>query len=194
MSQWRERCSPSRNGAARYDGQLLLNSVSIKEIIAGGEKMECRIEGNLAQYVRLTFGEGDQCWASKGSLITFDPEVQWSLKVPGGVSGATRRMFSGESVALTLIEASRDGAQVILSSNLPGKVITWDLDQGGVITTRGSFVGAFGSAVEINVMVAKRTGTALFGGAGLFMTRLRGPGRVLLQSLKRPTSKAASSS
>jgi uncharacterized protein (AIM24 family) len=142
--------------------------------------MECRIEGNLAQYVRLTFGEGDQCWASKGSLITFDPEVRWSLKVPGGVSGATRRMFSGESVALTLIEASRDGVQVILSSNLPGKVVTWNLDQGGVITTRGSFIGAFGSAVEINVMVAKRTGAALFGGAGLFLQKISGQGTAVV--------------
>ncbi len=142
--------------------------------------MEYNIEGKLAQFVRLTFNKGEQCWASKGSLISYDPEIRWTLKVPGGVTGAARRMFSGESVALTLIDANRNGQQVMLSSNQPGKIINWDLDQSAVITTRGSFVGAFGPAVDINVVVAKRAGAAIFGGTGLFLQKISGQGTAII--------------
>jgi len=142
--------------------------------------MELKIEGELAQFVRLTFQESDECWASKGSLISYDPDVQWTLKVPGGFGGAARRMFSGESLALTRITATRDGQNVLLSSNQPGKVISWDLDQGAVVTTRGSFVGAFGPAVDISVMIARRAGAAFFGGAGLFLQKISGRGTAII--------------
>jgi len=142
--------------------------------------MEYSIEGKLAQFVKLTFSKGEQCWASKGSLISYDPDIQWVLKIPGGASGATRRMFSGESMALTLISASRDGQKVLLSSNLPGKVSDWDLSQSAVLTTRGSFVGAFGQSVDIDVVVAKRAGAAFFGGAGLFLQKISGQGKAII--------------
>jgi uncharacterized protein (TIGR00266 family) len=142
--------------------------------------MKYAIEGKLAQFVRLTFSKGETCWASKGALISYDPEVNWKLKVPGGIGGAARRVFSGESVALTLIRADQDGRQVTLSSNQPGKVIPWDLDNGSVITTRGSFVCTFGPDVHIDVVVAKRPGAAFFGGAGLFLQKISGRGTAII--------------
>jgi len=138
--------------------------------------MEYEIRGKLAQYVHLTLNSGDSCWASKGSLISYGPGIRWSLKVPGGMRGAASRLFSGESLALTLIESSDDGCSVALSSNEPGKILAWDLDTGPVVTTRGSFVGAFGPEISIDVNIAKRPGAALFGGAGLFLQTVSGKG------------------
>ena len=43
------------------------------------------------------------------------------------------------------------------------------------LTTRGAFLAAWGNGVH----------KALFSGEGVFMTRLTGPGPVLLQTLKR---------
>ena len=142
--------------------------------------MNYRIDGELAQIVRLTLAKGETCWGSKGSLLSYDPHINWSLKVPGGISGAVRRAFSGEGISLTFIESTRDDQQVILSANEPGKMIDWDLNDGAVITTRGSFVAAFGSQVDIDVMIAKRTGAALFGGAGLFLQKVSGQGNVII--------------
>lgn len=142
--------------------------------------MNYLIEGRFAQTVRLQFGAKDQCWASKGALAAYDPGVSWGLRVPGGVGGAARRVLSGEGLTLTLIESDRAGREVVLSSNQPGRILDWDLDSGPVVTTRGSFVGAFGPVVEIDVVVARRAGAALFGGAGIFLQKLSGQGRVFI--------------
>lgn len=142
--------------------------------------MEFKIAGELAQIANLTLDKGETCWASKGSIVSVDPDLSWTLKVPGGIAGSARRMMSGEGIALTFLDASRDGLRATLAANQPGKIIPWDLSQGAVITTRGSFVAAFGPAVEIDVRVAKRAGAALFGGAGLFLQRISGSGTVLV--------------
>lgn len=138
------------------------------------------IEGELAQVAHLTLDEDDACWASKGSLVSIDPDLPWQLKVPGGASGATRRMLSGEGIALTHLTGSRDGQRATLAANEPGKIIAWDLSDGPVVTTRGSFIAAFGSRVDIDVQVARRAGAAFFGGAGLFLQKISGEGTVLI--------------
>ncbi len=142
--------------------------------------MQYTIDGELAQVANLSLDKGDTCWASKGSIVAMDPGLGWHLKVPGGASGAARRMMSGEGVALTFLEASADGQWATLAANQPGKIIAWNLDDGPVITTRGSFVAAFGPRVEIDVRVAKRAGAAFFGGAGLFLQNIKGSGTVLV--------------
>jgi uncharacterized protein (AIM24 family) len=49
-----------------------------------------------------------------------------------------------------------------------------------VITTRRSFVAAFGPRVDIDVRVARRAGAAFFGGAGLFLQHISGSRNVLV--------------
>ncbi len=142
--------------------------------------MQYTIHGELAQVANLTLENGDTCWASKGSIVAMDPGLGWILKVPGGASGAARRMMSGEGVALTFLEATADGQRATLAANQPGKIVAWNLDDGPVITTRGSFVSAFGPRVDIDVRVAKRAGAAFFGGAGLFLQHISGSGTVLV--------------
>ena len=142
--------------------------------------MRYSISGELAQVANLELNKSETCWASKGSIIALDPGLGWTLKVPGGAGGTARRMMSGEGIALTFLEASADGQRATLAANQPGKIIAWNLDDGPVITTRGSFVAAFGPRVDIDVRVAKRAGAAFFGGAGLFLQRISGDGTVLI--------------
>lgn len=142
--------------------------------------MEYSIEGELAQVAHLTFGVGDACWASKGSLVSLDPDLPWALRLPGGLAGTGRRMLSGEGMALTHLEGTRPGQRATLAANQPGKILVWDLSEGPVVTTRGSFVAAFGSDIRIDVRVARRVGAAFFGGAGLFLQHVSGRGTVLV--------------
>lgn len=142
--------------------------------------MNVHIEGELAQVARLTLDPGETCWASKGALMSLDPGVKWKPRIPGGVGGAARRMLSGEGMALTFLEGRPDGRNVALAANQPGKIIEWDLAEGPVMTTRGSFLAAFGSRVNISVTIARRAGAALFGGAGLFLQKISGEGWVLI--------------
>lgn len=138
------------------------------------------ISGEIAQCARLELPPGMPLWASRGSLMAYSAGVAWHLKIPGGVGGAVRRAVSGEGVALALVEAKAAEQWVLLSAGSPGKITAWDLAEGPVLTTRGSFLAAWGENVEISVTVARRAGAAIFGGAGLFLQRISGSGIVLI--------------
>lgn len=142
--------------------------------------MNFKISGELAQVAELTLSKGEPCWGSKGSIVSLTSGITWTLKIPGGMGGAVRRSLAGEGISLTYIQSQQDNQKVMLTSNHPGKIIAWRLEDGPVLTTRGSFVAAFGPQIDITVVVAKRAGAALFGGAGLFLQKISGKGVVLI--------------
>jgi uncharacterized protein (AIM24 family) len=117
---------------------------------------------------------------SKGALMAYSEGVQWRPRVPGGVGGAVRRSLAGEGISLTYAEAQSEGQFALVASNAPGHITEWDLADGPVVATRGSFLAAWGPDVDITVIIARRAGAALFGGAGLFLQRISGQGTVLL--------------
>ncbi|MGI9259460.1 MAG: AIM24 family protein, partial [Gammaproteobacteria bacterium] len=59
------------------------------------------------------------------------------------------------------------------------------LSDGESLTVSTGHLAAFSAAVDYDIEYVGRVRKALFSGEGLFMTRLMGPGRVLLQTLKR---------
>jgi uncharacterized protein (TIGR00266 family) len=141
--------------------------------------MRYEIHGELAQHAVLTFEADETCWSAKGGIMSYTDGIEWALRVPGGVSGAVGRVFAGEGIALARLHAARAGAQASLASNQPGKIFVWNTADGPVLTTRGSFLAAFGD-IAIDVTVARRPGAAFFGGAGLFLQRISGSGTVLV--------------
>lgn len=142
--------------------------------------MQYTISGEIAQNVRLEFEEGEAVWASNGALMAYAPTVDWSLRVPGGLGGAIRRSVAGEGVSLSYLQAQGAGAYALLAANAPGHIAVWDLADGPVVTTRGSFLAAWGENVDITATVARRAGAAFFGGSGLFLQRVSGVGTVLI--------------
>ena len=84
-------------------------------------------------------------------------------------------------MSLTYIEATAPGQFVTLGADAPGHIDAWDLQASGpVITTRGAFLAAWGSGINITMAMASRPGAALFGGAGLILQRIEGHGTVLV--------------
>jgi uncharacterized protein (TIGR00266 family) len=142
--------------------------------------MQYTIMGEIAQRARLDFAAGEAVWLSKGSLMAYSEGVAWGPRIPGGLGGAVRRSFAGEGITLTYAEAAGAGQFALVASNAPGHITEWDLADGPVVATRGSFLAAWGEAVDITVIIARRAGAALFGGAGLFLQRISGTGTVLL--------------
>ena len=59
------------------------------------------------------------------------------------------------------------------------------LGEGEELIVSSGHLAAFSSEVDYDILTVGSVGKFFFGGEGLFMTRLRGPGKVLLQSLKR---------
>ena len=67
--------------------------------------------------------------------------------------------------------------------SIDGTVVEYTLTEGQLLKVDTGHVGAFEPTVSFDVERVKGFANALFGGEGLFLATLRGPGRVWLQSM-----------
>lgn len=137
------------------------------------------LHGEIAQCADIRLKQGQTLWASKGTLLSYSRDIDWRLKVPGGATRTVSRAFSGEGIAMTYVNCTGPQGRLLLTPNQPGKLATWDLENGAVVCTRGAFVAALGDA-DIDVTMAKSMGAAFFGGAGLLLQKLSGRGIALI--------------
>lgn len=163
----------SRSGAQKGSVMEAFETLETDELSRYCQSIQ--VDGVIAQTLSVELNRGQTLWCARGSLVAYDPGIDWKLKVPGGVGKAVSRMMSGEGAALTHVKASKPGASAVIGANETGRLATWDLSQGPIVCTPGSFVAALGD-VDIDVTVAKRAGAMFFGGAGLFLQRLSGDG------------------
>ncbi len=110
----------------------------------------------------------------KGAFLCAQPSVD--LKVTF-TKKASAGLFGGEGFILEELSGSGmafleiDGDQVIKNLQ-PGEVLK--VDTGNVV--------AFQKTVQYEIETVKGFGNIVFGGEGLFLTKLTGPGRVILQT------------
>lgn len=110
----------------------------------------------------------------KGAFLcaeqTVDLKASFTKKFAAGLFGGEgfilQKLF-GKGMAF--LEVDGDKIERVLA---PGEVIK--VDTGNVV--------AFESTVNYDVETVKGLGNILFGGEGLFLTRLTGPGRIILQT------------
>ena len=126
----------------------------------------------------------------------------WDLERDGAVT-TTRGSFVaawGEDVDITVTVARRAGAAVFGGAGLflqtisgVGKALVHgsgdfyerQMAAGEEILVSTGNLAAFSAEVDYNIRGVGGCRRMVFGGEGLFMTNLRGSGRVLLQTLKR---------
>ena len=66
---------------------------------------------------------------------------------------------------------------------LHGEVVTYDLQAGNTLRVHPGQVGMFQESVGFNIVTVPGIQNMFFGGSGLFLAALTGPGRVWLQSM-----------
>jgi len=69
---------------------------------------------------------------------------------------------------------------------LNGEVVTYDLQPGNTLRVHPGHVGMYQESVQFNITTVPGIKNALFGGDGIFLATLTGPGRVWLQSMSMP--------
>jgi len=69
---------------------------------------------------------------------------------------------------------------------LGGEIVTYDLQAGETIYAHPGHVGMFQASVNFDITFMKGIVNAIFGGDGLFLAQLTGPGKVWLQTLTVP--------
>lgn len=141
--------------------------------------MNYEVTGVISQVVSVDLNPNETCWIIPGGMVSYKGDISWTVKIPGGLTGAMKRILSGESLKMTYVTAEKGPGHVTFNCSMTGKVFPWDLKNGDVITTRGSFIGAVGD-IDISVTVAKKAGAAIFGGAGLILQTVSGTGTAFI--------------
>ncbi len=114
---------------------------------------------------------------TSGSFLGAIGDVQIDVTVARRFGAA---LFGGAGFLLQKL--SGQGLVFIHGS---GDFVERDLEPGEEVTVSTGNLAAFGSGVGYDVVGVGGCIKVLFGREGLFMTRMTGPGRVLMQSMKR---------
>jgi uncharacterized protein (TIGR00266 family) len=87
-------------------------------------------------------------------------------------------VFGGNGFVLQKLAGSADAW-----IELDGEVVTYDLGPGETLRVHPGHVGMFEERVAFDITMLRGVRNVLFGGDGLFLAQLTGPGKVWLQSL-----------
>lgn len=147
----------------------------------GDNGMEYQIIGTTLQAVVIQLPEGQQIYSERGGMSWMSANIDMQTNMEGGIGGAFKRMFSGESLFLVSF-ASRGGTGLIgFSAEFPGKIVPLHLGQGQqIICQKDAFMCAERS-VQLDIHFRRKLGTGFFGGEGFIMQRLTGPGMAFVE-------------
>ena len=113
--------------------------------------------------------------AQKGAFLCAEPNVNLKVTLTKKFSSG---LFGGEGFILQDITGS---GNVFLE--VDGDSVVKELAAGETIQVDTGNVVAFEKTVQYEVETVKGFGNIFFGGEGLFLTKLTGPGKVVLQTL-----------
>jgi uncharacterized protein (TIGR00266 family) len=115
---------------------------------------------------------GARTW-SRGNVVTEQTSG-------GGAKKALGRIFSGESLFMSLYTANSP-CEIAFASSFPGRIIARQLNPGeSIICQKSSFLAAT-AGVELSMHFQKKLGRGFFGGEGFIMQRVTGPGIVFME-------------
>lgn len=111
----------------------------------------------------------------KGAFLCAENSVQLETIFTKKVSAG---FFGGEGFILQRVTG--DGMAFL---EIDGDIVQKELQPGEVLKVDTGNVAAFSPTVSYEVETVKGMGNILFGGEGLFLTKLTGPGKVILQTM-----------
>jgi uncharacterized protein (TIGR00266 family) len=150
-------------------------SLFMTDFTPEGGKGFVSFAGNVPGKIFTVTLNGEEFIAQKDAFLCAEEGVDLDIAF-------TRRIrsgfFGGEGFILQRLSGS---GTVFL--HCCGDIIEMMLAEGEVVRVETGLVVGFESTVAYDISVAGGVKTVLFGGEGLFLTTLRGPGKVILQSL-----------
>jgi uncharacterized protein (AIM24 family) len=127
------------------------------------------------QILPLDITPGQGYMVHRHGFMCATPGVQFSIgfqqRLGAGVFGGT---------GLTLQRLQGQGKAWV---ELHGEVVIYDLQAGNTLRVHPGQVGMFQEGMQFNIVTVPGIQNMFFGGSGLFLAALTGPGRVWLQSM-----------
>jgi uncharacterized protein (TIGR00266 family) len=138
--------------------------------------MSYHILGTTLQAVVIQLEPGQQVFSERGGMSWMSPNIDMQTNMEGGLGGAFKRMFSGESIFMVTFTSQGGTGLIGFSAELPGKIVPVNLAQGqSVICQKDTFMCAERS-VQLDIHLNRKLGAGFFGGEGFILQRITGPG------------------
>ena len=137
-----------------------------------------KLPGNI---VPVELGQGGEYFVHRHGFLCGTPQVTLSVGFQQSLGAG---IFGGDGFLL-----QRVGGYGTAWLELSGELIVKDLAPGEMLRVHPGHVGAFQSSVGFQITMVPGIKNMIFGGDGLFLAVLTGPGRVWLQTL--PISRLA---
>ena len=144
--------------------------------------MDYRMLGDILPAVEIRLQAGEAMYTQSGGMAWMSDGFTLDSNVKGGLMKGLGRMFSGESLFMATYTASRPDSVIAFASTVPGKILAIDTAKTSLICQKGAFLCAQ-PTVEISTVLTKKLSAGFFGGEGLFLTKLTGPGKVYMQTM-----------
>lgn len=125
--------------------------------------------------VPVEIGKGKEFIARKESFLCCHETVELDIALTDKIQAG---LFGGEGF---ILERMAGSGTVFL--HCCGDIVEFTLEPGEVVKVQTGLVVGFDHTVSYDIALAGGITTALFGGEGLFVTTLTGPGKVILQSM-----------
>jgi len=143
--------------------------------VTGGRGLVAFASEFPGKIVPLNLGGGQQIICQRDSFMCAEKSVQLEMhfrrKLGSGI-------FGGEGFILQKLTGP--GLAFV---ELDGEVVEYTLEPGQVLKVDTGHVAMFEPTVQFDIEMIRGFKNVLFGGEGLFLATLRGPGRVWLQTM-----------
>lgn len=130
------------------------------------------------QILPITLEPGTGYKVHRHGFLAGTPGIEVTADLQKGIRAG---LFGGEGFVLQWL---RGQAQAWVG--LAGEVVIKDLQPGESMRVHPGHVGMFEERVHFTIELLPGVANKLFGGDGLFVARLQGPGRIWLQTLPLP--------
>ncbi len=145
---------------------------------AGEIAFATKVPGHI---VPIQVGGGFEYFAHRHGFLCATPQVQLGVGFQQSLGAG---IFGGDGFLL-----QRIGGQGTAWLELSGELIIKDLQPGETLRVHPGHVGAFTTGINFQITRVPGIKNLIFGGDGIFLAALTGPGRVWLQTL--PIAKLA---
>ena len=158
-------------------------------------EIDYRLYGDDMQFVEIELDPRESVIAEAGAMMMMEDDIAMETVFGDGSSagkgllgrlvGAGKRLLTGESLFMTVFTNQGSGKRrVAFAAPYPGKIIPVDLSELGekLICQKDSFLCA-AKGVSVGIEFQRKLGSGFFGGEGLFLATVTGPGAVWVQSL-----------
>lgn len=170
------RMETKGGGLGKMFGRVLSNeSAFLNHYVADGDGEIAFSANSPGQIVPVEIRPGKSVICQKGSFLVSDPGVELDIFFQKKLGAG---LFGGEGFVMQKL--SGQGTALI---EIDGSTVEYELAAGESKTIDTGYLVMMEDTCSIDVEMVKGVSNILFGGEGLFLTTVRGPGKILLQTM-----------